>query len=454
LAADKTTDRIFDFDKFSWKIFTKPPVWSVFILVALWNISVSSNLVSGVLEGEGPVRETLREIRDVNLHLQLRFYQVVPRLLPIPFRANDVSLVYIDDDTHWTTFYGDEPTNRAYLARVVRNASETSTKAQVIGLDIELLTPRHFPAGGDAEERFDANRKLLEAIQFATKQGVPVILASVYSTDLKGQRVLLPNIYSNEELLEPEHPDCNQVRCPGFGYINLPDDKRQIPLGMQAIIADSGTPVALDSFALAIAKADKGPIAAVREPILSDEARSEIIFGNFLPETAYPQISFLDLANGEASAKRACAGRIVMIGGNWRDLQGTGAYTDQHLSPAGRMSGLGLHANYVESLLRDRYTREWPLGVVILIDLLIGLIVYASFESAIKLPGKLIVLSATFLLPILCAYLSLIMVNLYLDFLLPVELYFLHILYEIVEKTVHQKLSKRHDLATGIKTSA
>jgi hypothetical protein len=114
---------------------------SVFALVAFWNISVSSGLFERAISGNGAVRDTAREIRDVNLHLQLRFYQLLTHLRPIPFRADNVSLAYIDDDTDWTLLYGAEPTDRNFLAVLIHNASLTRTKAAAIGVDIELLAP-------------------------------------------------------------------------------------------------------------------------------------------------------------------------------------------------------------------------------------------------------------------------------------------------------------------------
>jgi CHASE2 domain-containing sensor protein len=421
--------------KSHWAVFRKPSVISVFVLVFLWNISVSSTLFTHLIEGKGAIRETAREIRDVNLHLQLRFYQLLTHLRPIPFQPAYVSLAYIDDDTHWTTLYGDQPTNREYLARLITNASQTNTKAEVIGLDIELLAPRHFPDGGDAQSRFTENQALLYAIQFATKQGVPVILAGVYYADEKNALFELPNIFTRQELMSPTNPDCTLVRCPSYGYINLPDDKRQIPLEKDLQSAESSNPQIVDSFALALANAVKGPIEIRRKPLLSSSTlREGRILGTFLLEDQYPQISAPNLANGESSAKQACAGRVVLIGGRWHDLQGYGDFVDQHLSPAGFMSGLGLHANYLESLLQHQFTHEVPAWVGVLIDLVVGLIIFLASEMATKWWLKLIVLSATFFIPIAFAFLFLDLGNVYLDFLLPIELYFLHILYTLFEK--------------------
>jgi CHASE2 domain-containing sensor protein len=429
--------------KTHWEIFRKPSVISVFLLVILWNISVSSSLFTRLIEGPGVIRETAREIRDINLHLQLRFYQLLTLLRPIPFQPNYVSLAYIDDDVHWSTLYGIQPTSREFLARLITNASQTENKAAAIGIDIELLAPRHFPVGTDAQVRFSENQALFNAIQFATHQGVPVVLAGVYYIDEHDQHIELPNIFTLQDLLGPANPDCNLARCPSVGFINLPGDKRAIPLEVNLLSADTAKPETLDSFALSLAKAVKGPIEIRRNPLLAGmNLREGVIYGTFLPEEQYPEISVVNLANGQKDAMLACAGRVLLIGGRWHDLQGFGGPVDQHLSPAGYLSGLGLHANYLESLLQHQFTYEVPLWVGILIDLLVGLIIYRSFEVADESWWrKLVILLGAFLIPIVCAFLFLDLANVYLDFLLPTELYFLHILYEIVERhlDIHSK---------------
>jgi CHASE2 domain-containing sensor protein len=429
-----------------WAILRKPSVISVFFLVGLWNFSISSDWPSRHLQNEGFWRDTIGGIRDINLHLQLRFYQGLTGLRPMPFSTDHVSLAYVDDDVHWTTLYGDQPTSREFLARVITDASQTTSKAAVIGLDVELLSPRNFPAGSDASSRFADNQKLLAAIHFASSQGVPVILGNLYATTDDHHRFDLPNIFTGGDLLGSAGQDCAHSRCPGFGYLNLPDDKREIPIAIELPPVEPGGPAHLDSFAVALARAFRGPAEAAKDPMLAyDERHDTPTFGTFLAEANYPQISIADLANGERSAEEACANRIVLVGGRWHEGEGYFGWVDQHLSPAGYMSGLGLHANYVESLLQHRYAYEIPLWINIVLDLLVGLIIYLCFEAARKWWQASIVLLLVFFVPILAALLFLDIFNLYLDFLLPIELYFLHILYELIEKQVNLKRHRGHD---------
>ena len=107
------------------------------------------------------------------------------------------------------------------------------------------------------------------------------------------------------------------------------------------------------------------------------------------------------------------------------------------------ISGLGFHGNYVEALLSGKWAREIPLWLDLCIDLLVGCAIYAGFELA-RLGTKAIILVAALILPFAFAWLALVSANRYFDFFLPIELYFLHILYELVAKTFSQSREQAH----------
>ena len=52
-------------------------VLSVFALVALWNLLVESKVLEQLSQKKGALWETLAEVRNLNLHIQLRFYQLL-----------------------------------------------------------------------------------------------------------------------------------------------------------------------------------------------------------------------------------------------------------------------------------------------------------------------------------------------------------------------------------------
>lgn len=444
--------------KFTWAnvkhVLWRKSVLSVIIIVALWNVFVSSDIVAARLQGEGPWRETFREIRDLNVHLQLRFYQLLTSWKPVEFTPRNVSLVYIDDDTHWKLLYGDMPTSRGFLATLIKNASQPTIKAAAIALDVQLYAPDPDREGVDKEERERANQALLQAIRDAAGNGVPVILATGYYPEKDGRQVLIPGIFTNSQLpLKTADGRCSPgPACAALGYINPPDDRRRIPL-VEQVYAENSGPIPVDSFALAVVRAMEGPEREITlNPVVGRAMKNDDrhpIFGSFIrelpsPEEAsklgdeqrrkyFPTISIMDLYYGDPHAEGLCKGRIVLIGGHWRDIQGHGQLVDSHMSPVGQISGLALHANYIESLLQHQFEPEVPVAVGVAIDVLTGLVVYVCFGLATGIQRFFVLLSA-FLIPPLVAFTFLVTLNLYLDFLLPLELYFLHILYETAEE--------------------
>lgn len=443
-------------NKFSWanvkQALSRKSVLSVIIIVALWNVFVSSNIIATKLQGEGPWRETFREIRDLNVHLQLRFYQLLTSWKPIKFAPSRVSLVYIDDDTHWKWLYGDMPTSRGFLATLIRNASQPKTKAAAIALDVQLYAPER--QGSDKEERDAANQALLKAINDAADNGVPVILATGYYPEKDGRQVLIPGIFTNSQLpLKTSNGGCPpHPACAALGYINPPDDRRRIPLVEQLYTENSG-PIPFDSFALAVTRVLEGPNRGITlDPLVAGaikEGDRHPLFGSFIREYTspedilklsdeqrrkyFPTISIMDLYYGNPQAEGQCTDRILLIGGHWRDIQGHGQLMDSHISPVGEISGLALHANYIESLLQHQFEPEVPVAFGVIIDVLTGLVAYICFGLATGIQ-KFVVLLLAFLTPPVVAYIFLVTLNLYLDFLLPLELYFLHILYETAKE--------------------
>ena len=53
--------------------------------------------------------------------------------------------------------------------------------------------------------------------------------------------------------------------------------------------------------------------------------------------------------------------------------------------------------------------------------------------------GAFLYLSAVLIIPPVIAYLAYVNLNLYLDLVLPIELYFIHLLYEVVRDYFHLK---------------
>jgi CHASE2 domain-containing sensor protein len=343
--------------------------------------------------------------------------------------STDVALVYIDNKTHWTLLRGASPTSRAFLAALIHNL--VLSRPSVIALDIEFLVPFGREGGTDDETRRDDNEDLRQAIQEATRAGIPVILGSAFiKHDNRNYR--LREIFSEKDL-QPDGWDCQERRCSGFGYVNTPFDRRLIPTSVETEPAGQGR---MDSFALSIAKARLGPLNTLPK---MDQLNEDQTFGSFLREEHFKIVPASDLWARNPHALNQCAGQIVMVGGRWKDLEGFGSFIDEHLSAVGMMAGLVLQANYVESLLNpSESSREVPLWIGILADLSLGFLIYVTF-TVLEGPSRLWVLAVAASAPLLAAYISLVNFNRFLDFLFPIELYVLHITYELIEERLTHK---------------
>jgi CHASE2 domain-containing sensor protein len=392
----------------------------IFILVAGWNIALSS-----------------RWGQEHFLGIQLRFYKLLWSLRPMPRYNSTVNLVRIDDSLHWGQGPCDSPTSRHLLAALIGNASQVQHKAKVIALDIELFAPRGKPAGSHNPDPNSEDAELLRAINNAARTGVTVVLPVGFVKD-KDKRRRIPNIYKDEELpLADDSGKCGYAACAILGFIDLPQDKREIPLQeMAADFDEYAQPKQYKSFSMAAADAQaSGHVPPSTKPTLKEViASSEPIFGSFLPEAEFTKHEIIaqDLASGKEEAKTQAESNLLVIGGEWHSEQGYGRLEDLHLSPVGSISGVLLHANYIEALLGDHFSQPVPVWMAILVDLLIGLFLYISLDVNQGWFGKLSIL-LLFVIPagvLLLAYIFFVNFGRYLDFVLPTMLYFVHLLYE------------------------
>jgi CHASE2 domain-containing sensor protein len=394
---------------------------SVFIIVAAWNVALSFDWI--------------QEHFPVTLDTQLRFYNVLWSWGGRAQYNSTVSIVRIDDSLHWGQSICDSPTSKHLLAQLVGNAATALHKASAVALDVELFAPVGKPAGWHGPNREPGDDELLNAINNAARNGVPVIVPIGLLPDGKGGWTRIPNIYRDEDLpLEDEKGKCGYSACAVLGFIKLPTDKREIPLQETTRDWYKGSKVQyIKSFALAAADAKARTHAPPSSRPLIQEAiaRNNQIFGGFIPETEFlaNEISARKLAEGDESAIANVERSLVVIGGNWHSEQGYGPEEDLHLSPLGQIPGLMFHANYIEALLGDHFTQPISLWLAIVIDILIGVMLYASFDLIRGWVGQIVVIGL-FIIPILLAYISFVNFHRYLDFVFPTILYLVHLTYE------------------------
>ena len=155
--------------------------------------------------------------------------------------------------------------------------------------------------------------------------------------------------------------------------MNPTEDERKIPLSTKL----PGHTQCQDSLALAAVSAyeettDRQPRTREKKVIADQIKRYRYVFGSFMPERQFQTIPIRDLWTGKPEAVRACRTRIVVIGGEWHEALGQGQGYDLHETSVGPLTGMYLHANYIEALLDDRYMKEVPAPAALLFDLIVG----------------------------------------------------------------------------------
>jgi CHASE2 domain-containing sensor protein len=398
---------------------------------AFWNKGTISVLVIVLLGTYLYHLEGTREQFPFVVTMQLKLHQALSRMLP---RVSDVKFVLpveIDDAAYWNPpLSGRVPTNRRYLGEVALAAAEAG--AAVVAIDFRLTTPSLRELEDD-ESRREENEFLLEAIRRITARGVPVVLTYFLVDNGRGEWVRYPNIFPDEVLPAGVY----------LGHLNLPRDKRQIPLQMPVRQGEDAPLAPVDSFAMqmvaAYEEATGKPAKTISQPAVAAALEAgEFLYGGFFRREDFAAITSGRLLAGDEVAKRRCRHRIAIVGATWHEAgENVGNLIESFPSPVGNVPGLFLHANYVEALLDGRFHRGAPLWSALLLDLLFGFALYFSYHSVRGRALPLIIL-AIFLLPLLASYFVFANLGIYLDSVPPLGLCFVHLGYEYVQGLRHE----------------
>jgi len=339
-----------------------------------------------------------------------------------------VAVVEIGDAAFWSPpLDGTQPTNRAYLASLV-NAT-VRAGASVIALDFQLKSPANVPA--DNPVRADDNRKLMEATAAAAEAHIPVVLTAGFVLDGEEWR-REPNICDDRDkdgalFFSQSDPNPNPLKrtasppAPGssaceilsklgnvsVGYINLPADRREVPLQFQAEEFDNSGQKEFDSFALQIVSAcaarfdfSRSPLVCGGSPAVVSGYRDvvdltkehDFAYAGFISRSAFSgytvpaqdllHASQLSAGDWDASPfPGELTNRAVLIGATWHEFgHQRGPLIDAYSSPAGQMPGVFLHANYVEAILRGLaapVSRTWSR----IIELIAGYLLIVLMHS-------------------------------------------------------------------------
>jgi CHASE2 domain-containing sensor protein len=439
--------------------------WDVLLLAIL--------LTSGFFLDDAGVKKHIPWL----VGLQMGAHSLMSGLSPLGGSASrHVSVVEIDDTAFWNPpLSGIQPTSRAYLADLVNAAVKAG--ASVIGLDFQIKSPGNLPA--DNPVRANDNQKLMQSLAAAAQAHIPVVLTAGLILDGDQWR-REPNICDDRDKdgpffpqsgpnplkrevapLAPESTACEILPKLGnvsVGYINLPADRREVPLVFEADEFNGDAPTELNSFAWQLTNAYAARLDLSGSPpdcqgnpqglpgycgTLGVLAQHDFAYAGFLSRSAFEKYTVRsgDLlrasrsptADWESSPEHgALNGRIVLIGATWHEWgQGRGPLVDAYSSPAGTMPGVYLHADYVEAILRGLalpISRLWSR----IIELVAGYLLIVLMHSRRGFAQWLLVwLAGSLLIATLALLLS--FWGWYLDFALISALLLVHVFVEHYE---------------------
>ena len=310
-----------------------------------------------------------------------------------------VTLVLIEDNEYWLgELAGRKPIRRDYLAKLV--SAIATANAAVVAVDFDLRSPS--PDGNPVEHPVyqDETTKLCEAIREAGRRCSIVIPKTLGFNN--GGYITESDIY---DAFDFGHSRVLK------GYISLPDDERLVPA--VPLPLKNGT---IDSFALAI-------VRAIRPEFLQNAASSRITlpYADFINLESFSTVSARDILRGDPVALDKIAHRIVIIGAHWHaGAVNRKGFIDLHGSPNGDMSGVVLHANYVEAILDSRVHWGWNQFAIHIVEGLGAILVALIFALEM---GPLAKASAVLIFGLSLVGLSvflLLTLGLVFDFFIPV----------------------------------
>lgn len=314
-----------------------------------------------------------------------------------PAAPRNVKLLLIGDDEFWDgDLHHRVPTDRSYLARLVRTLDLADASVVAIDFDVRLPHPSSSVAPGDyaAVDVFEPYRKETDALIAAiddVAQRRKIVLSKTIAGPVGGPYAFVDDIYqaygictklnANGEWVNPGTPefpltaDAQQnISC---GYIDLMPDKRRVP----PPIPISGEPGMLNSFSLAIVRA--------RDPAAAPSFGSRRYYASYISDDLATNRRITvwahDLLRDPLQARSVLRGWPVVVGADWSQrAKGSGGLVDQHDTPIGKVSGAIVHENLAEAVLSNRVFPEISEYAGYTLEILISILaalVFASLRS-------------------------------------------------------------------------
>jgi CHASE2 domain-containing sensor protein len=333
-------------------------------------------------------------------------YKFLTDRFPDAQRPIRTVLVLVDDDEYWRGYpAGRRPTKRDYLANLM--SATAAAKPAVIALDFSLRSPSADGNPIDNPDYRQETLKLVQAVNQAAASGCSVVLPRTMDLKDDGSFTIDSAVYDADEF------PADRVYQ---GYVNLPEDDRRVAF-TQITSRDGRT---IDSFAQAIVRADDIDVSLVN----SD---GTLPFGRFARLKQFRRVLASDVLRQDQRVLRKLANKIVIIGGLWhQDAWNRGDFIDMHDSPAGKLPGMVLHANYAENILQSHLYWEWKKILSHILELLGALVVGFVFALEVGWWAKALAVISIAALLALVGIFSILLFAVVFDFFIPVVLIAAH----------------------------
>jgi CHASE2 domain-containing sensor protein len=359
-----------------------------------------------------------------------------------------VAVITIDDADYWGSgFEGRSPLNRNELAAILHRLCQAGVNTVVLDVDLRSPCPdangqclndgtKQPAKAAEVEAKSEAGVQSCEAENSATGTTVNAQDFAIYQSEdaalynsisafcSSGRNVVLSSSlrYKDGGYVEAPQIFAPEAlpKCVRHGYLQLPYDVRQLP-GTQQL--ENGHE--LDSLSMAAVR-----IANPTAYRLANEKSSRgFRYVRYLTENdfaahderrySYP---WHELKDADVNTlRRDLTDRIVLIGGHWHTYApGQGPTVDSYDSPAGRMAGVFLHANYIEAIASERGTfTAVPDWFIHLVEFVYAILLWIISEAEIRPAWKWIAQPVGLLLNLVFVYFLLQNLGIFMDCLLP-----------------------------------
>jgi len=324
-----------------------------------------------------------------------------------PIRPKRTTLVVIGDDEYWNGELARRvPIKRDYLARVVSALDKGEPCEIILDFDFESPAPQ---SGAYEAPAYSAETK---------------ILADTIIDVSSRRKIVLPRTIEPQGALNVREPavldnyNFDSARI-GQGYINLPEDMREIPL--TAPLKGGGK---LDSLATAAVRLIDPQAVVEAEGMRGDS----LPFGTFIEPEKFKTLTTTEVLNADPrtlKSKIECS--LVIVGGVWhKDAYGRGKQADAILTPAGNIAGVFAHANFIEALLDSRTFRPLAMWQRIFLGVGLSLLLAVTMASPWRSWVRVTLVLTISALPVMISYFFRQNLGVFFDFFLPSVMVLVH----------------------------